>query len=815
MTTAVIFDSTKQRTAGVLYRPANGVKMYISEKQSHKLDGAVKGFEVALRSFVANVMVTAFPSAADFLVALNSVSIAPSLIYSKRFKAKLDNIIKNVSPIYGTLNECNNSIQTGAYDNDVPYVSEIIDLLLLFFNSHFSKQGLTKEFSSVEEFHYSCTLFHKIRNNLSHPASKPTTIPDAAKVANFVENVVIVLDNKFFWYASKERLREAIRDYKEVVDGTNVIHNLESATSTHANLLCREGEINDLYLSLLGSDLRQRLAGSVVLYGYGGVGKTAITTEFLYRLLRDKKDGKYHDLDYLLFFSSKDEYLRSSQSTGELYIDSARPEFSTFDELAQGICKHLKISNTDELAKKYRRGIIAIDNIENIDAAERDKIFVFVKSLPRNVQFIITSRNEEQCEEKIHIKEFKKDSIGISFVESIIDSEGFNVALTPTMIATLLEASKGNALIIVQTLNSLHNGVTTFSQIMQSLDSMRSKNSEMVASFMYKNTFDKALLYLSESGHPVNDVMCIISLYDERIELYSISRLAKVEVSDAEKICNYLLERLILAKFGEYYELNEFAKRFVLIKLLPDRFELSNLRDKIKNHKDRMKKKLEVLETTLESKSDLHKNVTEWQPRNYIDKIVIAELFSLYGEAGACVRKGDKSGFERYVREFNEHSLITNHPYVPLQKARLLKSGIWKFYKGDVNILDQVQRAYEEALESIEYDYRYLIGTAAHASLLMLLGVSLCADRRDYGRAIRFLEHAKSIFDQIATEKPWFICCNYLSISYKERYRQTNDRAYIVNLSRVVKQVNASRKKAPGASFDVDKYLEQFRGYLQ
>lgn len=28
----------------------------------------------------------------------------------------------------------------------------------------------------------------------------------------------------------------------------------------------------------------------------------------------------------------------------------------------------------------------------------------------------------------------------------------------------------------------------------------------------------------------------------------------------------------------------------------------------------------------------LQKNVNEWQPRNYIDKIVIAELFSLYGE---------------------------------------------------------------------------------------------------------------------------------------------------------------------------------------
>ena len=565
----------------------------------------------------------------------------------------------------------------------------------------------------------------------------------------------------------------------------------------------------------MGSDIRQRLAGSVLLYGYGGVGKTAITTEFLYRLLRDKKDGKYSDVEYLLFFSSKDEYLRSSNSTGEFYIDSARPEFSTFDDLASAICKRLKLDSVHQIAEKYQRGIIAIDNIENINSDEQKKIFAFVKSLPRNVQFIITSRNEEQCEEKIHIREFKKDDVGISFVENIVESEGFNVSLTRAMAESLLETSKGNALIIVQALNGLHNNVITFAQLTQSLESMRSKNSEMVANFMYKNTFDAALRYLSESGYPVDDVMCIISLYDERIELYSISRLAKIEVSDAEKMCNFLLERLILTKSGEYYELNEFAKRFVLIKLLPDRFELSNLRDKIKQHKDRMRKKLEQLETTLDANSALHKNVNEWQPRNYIDKIVIAELFSIYGEAVVCVRRGDKLEFERYIRDLNEHSLITNHPYVALQKARLLKSGIWKFYKGNVNVLDQIQRAYEEALESIEYDYRYLIGTAAHASLSMFLGVFLCADRKDYGRAIRFLEYAKSIFDQTQVQKPWFISCNYLSISYDERYRQTNDRAYFVHLSRVAKQVSASKKKAANASFDIEKYLKQFKDYIQ
>lgn len=70
----------------------------------------------------------------------------------------------------------------------------------------------------------------------------------------------------------------------------------------------------------------------------------------------------------------------------------------------------------------------------------------------------------------------------------------------------------------------------------------------MIANFMYKNTFDTALKYLKKAGHPIDEIMQIISLYDEKIELYSLHKLTKIDISQAEIICNYLLERLILKK---------------------------------------------------------------------------------------------------------------------------------------------------------------------------------------------------------------------------------------------------------------------------
>ncbi|HHA1521922.1 TPA: ATP-binding protein [Enterobacter cloacae] len=788
--------------------------MYISVEQTFELDKIIKSNEVALRSFVADVLLIEYDNHNKLKTALESISISDEIIYSKRFQSKLKNYIANSHAIFDQIVMCKASLDAKTFNNDVPYVSDLIELMLIFFNSHFSNKNIAKDFSSVEEFHYCCTLYHRARNNLSHPASRPVSIIDANKVIYFIENTLATLPERYFWYRPKDNIKNDITKCRGMIFGeSSVVHNLNYAASTHKNLLCREGIIQYLYDALMGNDVRQRLAGSVVLYGYGGVGKTAITTEFLYRILRDKKDGKYSDIEYLLFFSSKDEYLRENVTTGELYIDTHKPEFSTLEELQRLICSSLKISDIKLIHTYNKRGIITIDNIENIVEEEKTKIINFIKSLPRTVQFIVTSRNEEACEEKIHVEEFKEDALGIEFVSDLIESENLDVDIESEKINSILRVSKGNSLIIIQVLNIIDRKVSSFDEIVNSLGSMRSKNSEMIANFMYKNTFDSALKHLESIGYPARLAMQVISVYDEKIELYSISKLAKIDVSDSERMCNYLLERLILKKTGEYYELNEFAKRFVFIKLLPDRFELSNLKDKIRTHKERMKKKISELDGTLKKNSILHRNVSEWQPRNYIDKIVIAELFSLYGEAIRCVRRKNKKEYERYLKEFDDHSFVTNHPYVPLQKARLLKSGLKVFYNKETSILTQVEHLYEEAIESIEYDYRYLIGTVAHASLLMLFGIFLSENLKQEGRAIRFLEDAKAYHGD-KRNKGWFIICNYLSKAYKNKYIETNDSAYRSQLVKIVREVLKNNEKSHKSDFDIQLFKQQFSEWL-
>ena len=762
-------------------------------------------------------MLAAYPNKTKFSEVISSISISEELIYSRRFKNKLRVLSPKSDSIFELLSDCKKSLETKCFDNDVPYVSQILDLLLIFFNSHFSEELIVKDFSSIEEFHFCCTIYHQSRNDLSHPASRPTTMVDANKIIYFIENVLGSLENKYFWFATKKSIKESIKQYRTIESGNSPkYHNLNQASSTHKSLLCRDNVLQNLYDCIIGSHVRNRLAGSVVLYGYGGVGKTAITTEFLYRLLRDKLDGKHSNIDYLLFYTSKDEYLRENKTTGQLYIDNARPEFSTAKELKSLICASLEIEEIEEIAninQSIGRGIIAIDNIESIVESERNKILDLIKLLPRSVQFIVTSRNEEQCEEKIHVEEFKNNELGLTFIKEVIDSENFNVDLDEPKLCEILNMSKGNALIIVQALNIISRGVSSFPELTISLESMKSKNTEMIANFMYKNTFDSALKYLEKQKYPIVTLMQVISLYDERIELYSISKLTKLGISDTERICNYLQERLIVRKTGEYYELNEFAKKFVFIKLLPDRFVLVNLKDKINTHKARIKEKLQGLSHTLGKNKVLHNIVNDWQPRNYIDKIIIAELFALYGDAIKCVARNDFATYMKYLSDFEEHSFITNHPYVALQRARLLKEGLKKFKKNEEQVVVQIESSYEAAIEAIEYDYRYLIGTLPHSSLLMFFGVFLSQQLKEYSRSIRHLEESKTYRGDVI-DYGWFITCNYLSTAYEQKYIESKDTAYLSQLRKLIKEVISNSTYASKTKFNVSTYKRNFSSFI-
>jgi GTPase SAR1 family protein len=675
-------------------------------------------------------------------------------------------------------------------------------------------KGICSKFSSVEEFYFHLTQYHKVRNILSHPASREILISDFNVIISFIKKLIDTIPDNYFWYTPKDKISNKISDLFKIMDNNPLKKdNLSNINLQHKKLVCREEEIEQIDTSILGKDSYQRVAGSIVLFGYGGVGKTALIIDYIYKLIGKLIDTKNtYQIDFILFFSSKDEYLRSSDTTGELYIDTSIRQIDSFHSLEKAITTILDVPDIESIQAEYRRGIIVIDNIENLESSEKDKIYQFIKRTPRTIQYVITSRNEEPCEEKIHVKEFRELEKGKRFIEEFIINEPLIMDISESESTRLVEASKGNTLILVQSLLSIGHGVCSVNEINSSLESVRTKKAEIIADFMYKNTFERAIKELEDKAYNPKSVIVVISLYGEPIELYSISKLCNIDLGAAEEICHLLTKGLILMKKGEYYSLNEFANSFIFIKLLPDRFEINNIKSKIRNHKKRMDEKIRNLDLQIAMNSKIKDIMEDWKPKNYIDKIVIAESFALFTVVSGAVKNKDRDKLERALNDFREHELVSNHPYIQFQKARLYRYalrlvGLEEAPKYKTIIL----RAYEDSIESIEFDYPFIRGTSSHGAVLMLFGIFLATELQEHSRAIRYLEEAKGIFTDI--DKNYFLVRNYLALSFRFMFEKTNDRAYRHQLEKIVKEVLLNNSKLATSDFDMKKFKKNYSMY--
>lgn len=775
--------------------------MYLATKSTFQLDKVIKSFEVGFRSYIANEFLQTITSEAEFILSINELKndiAKSSFLLSKQYKQKIRNIEENYKQIFQLLKQAKDSCDKKCCAGEVPYVSTVIDLFVLYYQRCFSKSIIVRNFSSADEILYSINNYHRIRNTLSHPGSKQISIVDGLQLVRFISKLTISLNDRYFWFSTKKEILSYIDLFASDISERIISKdNLKSLPTQHKALLCRDEELNRIHDCIIGRDSYQRIAGSLVIYGYGGVGKTALVIEFILRLVKELIDTKNSmGMDFILFFSSKEEYLKRMETTGEIYIEKADKQIDSFQSLEKSMFDYLGIQNIEAVSKSYRRGIVVIDNIENLSEDDRSNIFQLIRRTPRNVQYIITSRNEEQCEEKLHIEEYRDEIKGINFINEFIKENDDLLQIDDLEKKELISVSKGNTLILVQALNSISNGVNTAPEIIASLETVKTKQTEIIADFMYKNTFDNALRDLEKRKYNPRDVIIHISLYKEPIDLYSISKLCKIDIGTSNEICNHLSKCLILIKNGEYYSLNEFASNFIFIKMMPDRFQMSNLQSKVANHKAAIKQKLESLQNQISGNSQISEIMNDWKPRNYIDKIIIADCFSYYHVINDAIRKRDHGKISLLLAEYRNNELITTHPYVQFQKARLLKKIVLS--RLEVNKKDyfnEIERAYEDVIESIEYSYPFIKGTTSHGAALMLFGISLLLDQNDASRSIRYLENAREIFEA-PSSKVFFDCRYYLISAYTKMHNKTNDRAYSSQRKKVVDEICAQKENA-------------------
>ena len=816
--------------------------MFLSNINAFKLDEIMKSFEVAYRSHASKVIIDQIETDEDFLLALKSIDInQSSLINSGKYNGKLNKMKKSYKEIYRSMEYSHESMAQGDIadqDNEnssVLYVSELIDIILLLANPYFN--NLFMNFDTQDKFIYFSEIYKEVRNTLSHPASAKISLEDTKIIILYVQRLISIIDDECFWYKSKDDIKRNIEELTESIsDIPELINNLNEIAIQYKKVIGRDKELDTLLRWIIGEEGSYRTANSVVAYGYGGIGKTTLIVEFIYEILKRITDKEIRNkYNYILFFSSKEEKLNYKQTSDKLYIDKIRQQITSFNDFKESLCNYLNLDSEDDIYRYMDEnpGIIVIDNIENL--INKDELITFIKRSPRTVQYIVTSRNEEMCEEKLNIVGFDENNNGLNFIDNYIEINELNLDLSTEDKKKLIDVSSGNTLILVTSLERIKSNASTIQSIIGELINISSYNTQQIADFMYKNTFDQTLETLKK--YNVENLLSVIALYEEPIDLYAMSELTGISIKDIEYMCETLTGKLVLYKAQDLFTLNDFASKFIFSKILNDRVELSKLSKKIEDYKIEINSTLYQLDKIKKSDKFLMDVMNDWMPRNNTDQITIANAFTFYNRMCTQINKfktNKKNGKNKdnskniekqlqYIEdEFKKYELKSPHPYIRYQKARVYKLFI------DANIcnkqtrktiLNRMKINFEEAKFSVEFYYQYIKGTLSYAAFLWIYGTFLRIHTKDNTYALSILNQSKYIYEKLdEIDVNYIKLCNEIAKCYKTKYHETNDVLYYDQCREICKKVLSLEEKTirceKGKKFDFDRFRNQFKGEI-
>jgi DNA replication protein DnaC len=198
-------------------------------------------------------------------------------------------------------------------------------------------------------------------------------------VISFVKDICIFLDDKYFLQKNKEQiLSEVVALQQRRITLPIKSNNFSDMPFGDSRIVCRDDEVERVKTFVYGRPEDLRKQHSLCIYGYGGVGKTALVLEALKQIARDIQDEttiNEYQPEYVLFFSAKQRKLDLSPETGRFIERGMRCHFKSADELIQLVLSELSI---DTLRKFKNEGLIVVDNLETLPLEERKKIKNFV-----------------------------------------------------------------------------------------------------------------------------------------------------------------------------------------------------------------------------------------------------------------------------------------------------------------------------------------------------------------------------------------------------------------------------------------------------
>lgn len=770
--------------------------MYLSSKQHDQLQIIVSGFEIPFRSHIADVLLGIYSTESSFISDVNTRTLPT--IRNQNYQvvnSELGKIKSAPQVFYRYLVNSKNAMNNGVVEQeiDVPNVTTLIALTIIF-KEHFS--SLLLNFRDENTYLTQALRYKYVRNKLDHRGCKTLETLDMTISLDFVSNSLLCLSNNaaLFWDKSFNDIsKEVVALQTSIIEIPIPIHNIPEMPFPDMKIVCREKEIAEIKEFVYGRPGALRKQASCVLFGYGGVGKTALVLEAIKQIVQDLQDNttvNQYSPEFILFFTAKEEALSFSKTTGKIQNIPNRNSFKTADELISNICNALSISS---FAGYTKSGLIVVDNLETLPTDERKKVEDFINyNSPQQIQYIVTSRNEENYELRKKLAGFEDNISGGDFIEQYLSENDYSLQLSEIEIQTLLQIAMGNTLVLVLCLRRLGLNLTTINSISTDMTSRTTvaklKNEisvipangfEIISEYMFKNSFQELQEILLEEKAVLATILKIFAVYPaDTIDLYTISMLSKQPYLTIDHIIELLCRYLIIEKIGDAYKLNQFAEKYIIQLFLPDSETYEGIQTEVLISTHKIQDELKRLQYDIDNNTSLKHIINDWNVLADGDKIAVAKAYKIYGDVNRDCNNGSKfhitASLTNAIKQITELEQTTMHPYIKFQKARILQLiDSTNLIKED--FFDRIVQSYNDTIWTIKTNpiYSSIKATKSYASVLWKYGILLSdkTDSESLQFSIRYLEESRIVFEQL--NKPcdeYYQCLILLGNTYLSYY---------------------------------------------
>ena len=279
--------------------------MYLTIEQHDMFRTLLMGFELPFRAYIADVVTSNYRTDSSF----ESAMLAKNGMLSPASPQFLRNILpcevsqnklKQTYQKFVTAKVSANKIVTT--DINLPMVGAL-NLVTFALTENFGNLHLL--FGSYSSYCDLAEKYRYARNKLDHPGCRTLEDTHLVPVISFVKDICLFLDDRYFLQKNKNQILEevvALEQRKIAIPIPK--NNFTDMPYGEARIVCRDIEIERVKKFVYGRPEDLRKQHSLCVYGYGGIGKTALVLEALKQIARDVQDKttiNEYKPEYILF----------------------------------------------------------------------------------------------------------------------------------------------------------------------------------------------------------------------------------------------------------------------------------------------------------------------------------------------------------------------------------------------------------------------------------------------------------------------------------------------------------------------------------